>query len=33
MIIEPLKKWKWIGVVLGVWNFQEIPQDLLGFVT
>jgi hypothetical protein len=27
-----LKEWKWVRIVLGVWNIKEIAQDLLSFV-
>jgi hypothetical protein len=26
------KEWKWVGIVLGAWNFREISQDFSGFV-
>jgi len=32
MIMVLLKEWKWVGIVLGAWNFKEISQDLSGFV-
>jgi hypothetical protein len=32
MFVVLLKEWKWIGIVLGAWNFRETPQTLLGLV-
>jgi len=32
MIIILLKKWKWVGVVLGAWIFLKISQDISSFV-